>query len=102
MSNHAQAAEPSQLPYIMRLQRSASHTLHQELPKSTYLLRTFITSRNQHTANSRVKEAETNHLVCRQDGAQTTYALTRSARAPTRHALQLYTSRRPTVKMSVR
>ncbi|KAF2356492.1 hypothetical protein FHG87_012756 [Trinorchestia longiramus] len=49
MSGHAQAAVPSQLPYIMGLQCSASHTLHQELPKSTYLLRTLITCRNQHS-----------------------------------------------------
>ncbi|KAF2363191.1 hypothetical protein FHG87_006049 [Trinorchestia longiramus] len=68
MSSHAQAAVPSQPLYIMRRQRSASHTLHQALPKSTSPARTFITCRNQHTANSRAKEAETSHPVCGQDG----------------------------------
>ncbi|KAF2355014.1 hypothetical protein FHG87_014232 [Trinorchestia longiramus] len=44
--------------------------------------RTLITRRNQLTANSRAKEAETSHPVCGQDGAQTTHALI-SSRAPT-------------------
>ncbi|KAF2345766.1 hypothetical protein FHG87_023478 [Trinorchestia longiramus] len=43
MSGHAQAAVSSQLPYIMRRQRSASHTLHQELPKSTLSIKNFQT-----------------------------------------------------------
>ncbi|KAF2348007.1 hypothetical protein FHG87_021237 [Trinorchestia longiramus] len=94
MSGHAQAAVPSQLPYKIGRQRSATRTLHQELSKSTFPPRTLITFRNQHTANSRAEETETNHPVYGQDGVQTTYALTRSARYPTRHLLQLYTSRR--------
>ncbi|KAF2350309.1 hypothetical protein FHG87_018935 [Trinorchestia longiramus] len=61
MSGHAQAAVPSQLPYIMGQQCSASHTLHQELRKSTYPLRTLITCRNQHTTDNRLKEEETSH-----------------------------------------
>ncbi|KAF2346238.1 hypothetical protein FHG87_023006 [Trinorchestia longiramus] len=43
MSGHAQAAEPSQPPYITKLQRSASRTLYQALPKSTSPPRTLIT-----------------------------------------------------------
>ncbi|KAF2357516.1 Carboxylesterase type B [Trinorchestia longiramus] len=43
-------------------------------PLITYRKRTTI---------SKVKETEISHSVCRRDGAQTTHALTRSARAPT-------------------
>ncbi|KAF2368497.1 hypothetical protein FHG87_000749 [Trinorchestia longiramus] len=68
MSSHAQGAVPSQTPCIMGLQRSASRTLNQALPKSTSLPRTLITCRTQLTANSRAKKAETSHPVCGQDG----------------------------------
>ncbi|KAF2359895.1 hypothetical protein FHG87_009347 [Trinorchestia longiramus] len=48
---------------------------------------------SQHTVNSRVNEEEISPPVCEQDEAQTTQALTRSARATIRPALQLFTSR---------
>ncbi|KAF2345985.1 hypothetical protein FHG87_023259 [Trinorchestia longiramus] len=75
------AAEPSQPPNIRRLKRSASRTLYQALPKSTSPPRTVITSRTQHTANSRTEKAEASNPVCGQDGAQTTHALTRTTRS---------------------
>ncbi|KAF2350421.1 hypothetical protein FHG87_018821 [Trinorchestia longiramus] len=90
MSGHAQAAVPSQLPYKIGRQRSVSQTLHQELPKSTSPPTTLITRTTQLTADSR---GNRNQPSCLRTGwSQTTYALTRSARAPTRHVLQLYTS----------
>ncbi|KAF2358762.1 hypothetical protein FHG87_010477 [Trinorchestia longiramus] len=50
------------------------------------------TKNSQNTANSRANEEEISHLLCEQDGAQSTHPLTRCALAPTRHALQLFTS----------
>ncbi|KAF2357327.1 Ribosomal L28e/Mak16 [Trinorchestia longiramus] len=60
-----------------------------------------LSSPKQLKANNRAEEAETSFPVCGQDGAQTTHVLT-SARALTRHALPLYTSRCSADKISVR
>ncbi|KAF2346552.1 hypothetical protein FHG87_022692 [Trinorchestia longiramus] len=92
MSGHAQAAKPSQLPYIIGLQCSASHTLHQELPKSTYLLRTLITCRNQHSLEQ--SKGKKPAILSADRMGLNNPRTNKKCTLPTCQALQLYISQR--------
>ncbi|KAF2349824.1 hypothetical protein FHG87_019422 [Trinorchestia longiramus] len=86
-----QAAVPSQPLYITRQQRPVSLTLYQALPKSTSLQEL---SSPEESTQPTAEQKNRNQPSCRRTGwAQTTYALTRIARATTRHELQFGTSR---------
>ncbi|KAF2353520.1 hypothetical protein FHG87_015718 [Trinorchestia longiramus] len=68
----------------------------------------IISIKNSHHLNNSTYSQQQNKRSKNQPSylrtiwAQTTYVLTRSARTPSRHALQLYTFRLPAGKMSVR
>ncbi|KAF2361566.1 hypothetical protein FHG87_007676 [Trinorchestia longiramus] len=79
----------------------ASHTLRQELSKSTSPASTLITFRNQHPANSRAEESRNQPSCLRTGWGSNNSRTNKKCTLPTRYALQLYTSQRTTGKMSV-